>query len=304
MAKTTSTYHIGCWLAERKGKNVLLIDIDPQTNLTFLCASVERWQERKSETGTIADMYKRFLDAKPLNTGQYVWKTPICIRPEQYLPKIDLIPCDIDLIGEDIGSGEIAGAYPSMETLKKNAGQFLQDRSFLARAIDEIKNDYDYILIDCPPNLYLMTQNALFASDYYVITAIPDHLSTIGLNILIKKSKEIGKLVTHAAALTGQERGKYRFAEFGAALFVRVRIGGKRVTNAHENKMDEIMDAFMDAFGEEKCFRTHTTELIGYTEAAENSVPVWHHVSKNAQLARKKQEYPKITNEFMDKFPS
>lgn len=299
VAKTTSTYHIGCWLAERKGKNVLLIDIDPQTNLTFLCASVERWKERKSETGTIADMYKRFLDAKPLNVEQYVWKTPICIRPEQYLSKIDLIPCDIDLIGKDVGSGKIAGADPSMETLKKNAGQFLQDRSFLVQAIGEIKNHYDYILIDCPPNLFLMTQNALLASDYYVITAIPDHLSTIGLNTLIGKTKEIGELITHAAALTGQEKGRYRFAAFGAALFVRVRIGGRRITNAHESIMDEVRGSL----GEEKCFQTNTTELIGYTEAAENSLPVWHHGSKNAHHVTSKQEYPKITDEFMEKFP-
>ena len=300
VAKTTSTYHIGCWLAEGKGKNVLLIDIDPQANLTFLCVSVDRWQERRSETGTIIDMYERFLDTKPLNAERYVWKTPICIQPEQYLPKIDLIPCDIDLIGKDVGSGKITGAYPSMETLKKSAEQFLQDRSFLAQAIDEIKNDYDYILIDCPPNLSLMTQNALLASDYYAITAIPDHLSTIGLNTLIKKSEEIGELVTHAAALTRQERRKYRFAEFGAALFVKVRIGGTRVTNAHEDKMDEVMGML----GKDKCFKTYTTELIGYTEAAENSLPVWHHSSDNARRANEKQEYPKITNEFMDKFPS
>lgn len=300
VAKTTSTYHIGCWLAEGKGKNVLLIDIDPQANLTFLCVSVDRWQERRSETGTIIDMYERFLGAKSLDAERYVWKTPICIQPEQYLPKIDLIPCDIDLIGKDVGSGKITGAYPSMETLKRSAEQFLQDRSFLAQAIGEIENDYDYILIDCPPNLSLMTQNALLASDYYVITAIPDHLSTIGLNTLRGKTEEIDELVTHAAALTRQERGKYRFAEFGAILFVKVRIGGTRITQAHVS----TMAAIKGELGEEKCFQTYTTELIGYTEAAENSIPVWHHGSDNAQRAREKQEYPKITDEFMSKFPS
>ena len=60
VAKTTSTYHIGCWLASSKNKRVLLIDIDPQTNLTFLCASIEKWQKRKSSVGTIATMYRRY----------------------------------------------------------------------------------------------------------------------------------------------------------------------------------------------------------------------------------------------------
>lgn len=59
VAKTTSTYHIGCWLAGQKNKNILLIDIDPQTNLTFLCASIDDWKQRKSKVGTIATMYKR-----------------------------------------------------------------------------------------------------------------------------------------------------------------------------------------------------------------------------------------------------
>lgn len=62
VAKTTSTYHIGCWLAGLKEKKVLLIDIDPQTNLTFLCASIDDWETRKSKVGTIATMYKRYLN--------------------------------------------------------------------------------------------------------------------------------------------------------------------------------------------------------------------------------------------------
>ena len=64
VAKTTSAYHIGCWLAGPREKRVLLIDIDPQTNLTFLCASVEDWQKRKKNPGTILHMYKRYDNAR------------------------------------------------------------------------------------------------------------------------------------------------------------------------------------------------------------------------------------------------
>ena len=153
VAKTTSTYHIGCWLAGLKGKKVLLIDIDPQTNLTFLCASIDDWKTRESKVGTIATMYKRYLNRNPIDVKRYLWETPIRLRDGRRHPRIDLVPCDIDLIGEDIGSGQIAGAYPSMEMLKMNAQQFMRDRDFLAKAIDEVRDKYDYILIDCPPNL-------------------------------------------------------------------------------------------------------------------------------------------------------
>lgn len=295
VAKTTSTYHIGCWLAGLKEKRVLLIDIDPQTNLTFLCASIVDWRRRRERVGTIADMYRRFLDNNPIDVRRYLWREPIRLRDGRRHPKIDLVPCDVELIGEDIGSGQVVGAYPSMEMLRKNAEQFLRDRDFLAKVIDEVSDDYDYILIDCPPNLYLMTQNALCASDHYIVTAIPDHLSTIGLNILIRKVQDIDNLMKNAVVIAGRKEDRNRVAKFGAVLFVRVRIGGSRLTTAHESRMEDIRSNL-------QCFDTHTTELIGYTEAAENSLPVWLHDSDNARRATQKQEYPYIVEELLEKF--
>ena len=294
VAKTTSTYHIGCWLAARKNKRVLLIDIDPQTNLTFLCAPIEKWQKRKSSVGTIATMYKRYRERKPIDTRKYTWKTPIVVLGERH-PRVDLIPCDIDLLGEDVGSGGVAGTYPSLEMLRENTDQFMRDREFLSTAINEVRDNYDYILIDCPPNLYLMTQNALLASDHYVVTAIPDHLSTIGMNILRKKVEDIGQTVKHAAALAGRSDGSSRVAGFGAVLFVRVRIGGSMLTSAHAAKMEEVRD-------QHDCLKTHTTELIGYTEAAESSCPVWFRGTENARRATEKNEYPRIVDELLERF--
>lgn len=292
VAKTTSTYHIGCWLAGFKKKKVLLIDIDPQTNLTFLCASVEDWQRRKSDFGTVATMYKRFRKKKSIEAKRYVWQSPIGER----IPGLDLIPCDIDLIGEDIGGGEVAGVYPSMEMLQKNAKQFIRDRSFLRKVVKELEEKYDYIFIDCPPNLYLMTQNALAVSNRYVVTAIPDHLSTIGLNILINKTDTIRDWMDQASILAGAGNRNNTFAQFGAVLFVRVRTGSGRITIAHKAKMKELRESPLE------CFDTHTTELIGYTEAAANSLPVWLHYTDNAHRAAEKQEYPKIAEEFLERF--
>ena len=182
--------------------------------------------------------------------------------------------------------------------LQINAKQFIRDRHFLREVIRELEGKYDYILIDCPPNLYLMTQNALTASDYYVITAIPDHLSTIGLNILIDKARKIEKLMDTASDLAGYKKADKLFASFGAVLFVRVRIGRSKVTNAHADKMEEVRNSLRA----DECFNTHTTELIGYTEAAENSLPVWLHDTNNAKRAAHNGEYRKITEELLEKF--
>ena len=180
-----------------------------------------------------------------------------------------------------------------MAVLREQACQFVRDRRFLSDAIDEVRDDYDYIIIDCPPNLYLMTQNALLASDYYIVTAIPDHLSTIGLTTLKGKVDRMNEMMTNAANLAGLKKRGY--AEFGAVLFVRVRIGGQVLTTAHADKMEEVRSMV-------KCFDSHTTELIGYTEAAANSLPVWLHDSDNARRARDKQEYPKVVEQLLEEF--
>ena len=295
VAKTTSAYHIGCWLAGLKEKRVLLIDIDPQTNLTFLCASVEDWQKRKRNPGTILHMYKKYVDGKPIDAKRYIWREPIRLRDGRRHPRVDLIPCDIDLIGEDVATGSIVGSYPGMAKLKEQAVNVLRDRQFLRRVIGEVGSDYDYVIIDCPPNLYLMTQNALLASDYYIVTAIPDHLSTIGLHTLHGKVRDMDRMLKSAATLAG--RGEAGYAELGGILFVRVRIGGQVTTNAHADKMAEVRSDL-----EDKCFDTHTTELIGYTEAAANSLPVWLHDSDNARRAAEKQQYPRVVDELLARF--
>ncbi len=295
VAKTTSTYHVGCWLAYRKRQWVLLIDIDPQTNLTFLCAPVRKWEKRRRNIGTIATLYRRYIDQKPLDVKRYVWRQPIRLPDGDRHPRLDLIPCDVNLIGEDLGIGSLTGDFDSMKMLKKSASAFVRDRTFLARVIREVSDDYDYVLIDCPPNLYLMTHNALVASDHYIVTAIPDHLSTIGLSILGRKVDEIGATVEKAATLAGMSPDGCAVAKFGAILFVRVRIGGDMVTNAHADTMDNIRSRL-------RCFQTHTTELIGYTEAAANSVPVWFHQSDNARRARAKMEYPSVVDEMLEMF--
>jgi chromosome partitioning protein len=298
VGKTTTTYHVGCSLAGHHQKRVLLIDIDPQTNLTFLCAPVEKWQAFKKKPGTIATVYKRYQEKIALDTKRYIWRSPVQVLGGQYrIEGLDLIPCDIDLIGEDLGGGYITGAFPNLESLRKNAQLFLKERGFIRAMIAEVGDQYDYILIDCPPNLYLMTQNALAASDYYVVTAIPDHLSTIGLSILHQKVERIGKLIDSAHTFAGRKTS-LSVAKLGGVVFVKVRLGGSRLTAVHESKMGEVRVML----GPNKCFKRFTTELIGYSEAAEASVPIWALDSDNARRAADKDEYQSITREFMKRF--
>lgn len=297
VGKTTTAYHVACSLAQHYGQRVLLIDIDPQTNLTFLCVDIDQWQKRKRNTGTIRDLYRRYVNRQPLDVRRYIWNSPVTVR-RYPIRSLDLIPCDIDLLGEDLGGGQPVGTFPTFEALQQNAKQYVRELSFLKAVIAETEDKYHWVIIDCPPNLYLMTQNALHASDYYVVTAIPDHLSTIGLNILIDKVTKIGQTISSACTFTGEDFQR-AIAELGAIVFVKVRIGGSLITTTHADTISRVSSQQPKTMG--SVVRTYTTELIGYSEAAENQVPVWEHSSDNARRAAEKNEYPDITDELVQR---
>ena len=300
VGKTTTAYHVSCSLAQHYRKKVLMIDIDPQTNLTFLCASIEQWERRKQSIGTIKNLYGQFIQGRALDVRRAIWNDTVVIGRHP-ISGLDLIPCDIELLGEDLSrDGQIVGTFPTMQALRQNAQLYLKERSFLAKVIENVSDRYDWVVIDCPPNLYLMTQNALHASDYYVVTAIPDHLSTIGLNILTRKIREIGEGISAAQPLAGSS-GEHTVADLGAIVFVKVRMGGSMITNTHETTMSSI--ALRD-FAQGKVVSKYTTELIGYSEAAENRVPVWEHNSDNARRVARNNEYPEITRQLIARLGS
>ena len=292
VGKTTSAYHIACSLAQHHKQRVLMIDIDPQTNLTFLCAEISQWQRRKRTVGTIKNLYEHYVNRSTLDVQRFIWNDAVTIG-RYPISGLDLLPCDIDLLGEDLSSGQIASAFPTIEAAQKNAQQYLRERSFLRQTVDSVHDRYDWIVIDCPPNLYLMSENALHASDYYVVTAIPDHLSTVGLNILTNKIRGMGERIARAQVLAGAGNAR-SVAELGAIVFVKVRSGGSMIVNTHQDTMLRIESDFPG-----KVISKYTTELIGYSEAALDRMPVWELNSTNARRAARENQYPEITRQLV-----
>ena len=104
LGKTTTTYHIGCALALFHEKKVLLIDVDPQTNLTFLCAIPERWKKFKEDNGTVAKLFHAYLNNRldSFDLGKIIWRFPIRIGTNEVISELELIPSDVELLGVDI----------------------------------------------------------------------------------------------------------------------------------------------------------------------------------------------------------
>jgi len=297
VGKTTSAYHIGCSLAQHYHKRVLLIDIDPQTNLTFLCAEYEEWDQFKAERGTVATLFQQFIARCSMKTRSVIWNTPIRLGNGKSVANLDLIPCDIELLGDELGMDGRGASFPARQPSAWAMEDFMRGRRFLCEALKQVENEYDYILIDCPPNLYLLTQNALLASDAYLVTAIPDHLSTLGIETLQGRIIRINSRMEAAQVFLGRMFGMDSVAALGGIVFVKVRESAQGIVHLFDQKMSEIRREFNG-----KCFPAYTTEMVGYSEASERRLPVWACNTPNARRAAATEQYQNITRIFLERF--
>lgn len=155
VGKTTSTACIGAALALR-GKRVLLVDLDAQQNLTFTLT-----QNEDPETS----IYDTLVKDQPL---------PIVPIREN----LDLVPASLDLARAEI----------DMATMMAREG-------ILKSCLDEQKEKYDYILMDCSPSLGIVTTNALVAADKLYIPLTAEALPLKGLTMLDDIVREVKRRV-------------------------------------------------------------------------------------------------------------
>ncbi|MDD1505936.1 AAA family ATPase, partial [Lysinibacillus sp. CNPSo 3705] len=105
---------------------------------------------------------------------------------------IDLIASHQDLIYTDMDIASFSRPNYQNNLLNKESYKFKFLKNIIENLIESHK--YDYVIIDCPPNLNFITQNALYASDYYIIPTILDKLSTYGILSITNKVKELNKI--------------------------------------------------------------------------------------------------------------
>lgn len=173
----------------------------------------------------------------------------------------------------------------------RDAFFYIEQRHILRKALDRIKDIYDYILIDCPPNLYLVTQNSVFTSDYYMITTIPDHLSTIGISILIKKITDLNAAITQKYRIIGSNAESVILK---GLLFTMIRKSGPNIVSTLKERMQSLRKDYHTL-----CFEQYISLGTGYTEAAASALPVF--LANDSNSIRVASEYKEVTNEFLQK---
>lgn len=151
VAKTTSTYNLAAVKA-LEGKKVLMIDLDPQASLTILCGMMPG-----KEKMSVCELFD--LNTDPYDCGYAVEKSG--------LDNLYIIPSDI-LLAET--EQTLSGKYEREKILKKQLSKF--------------EGEFDYIFIDCPPQLGILTQNALEAANKVVIPSKAEYLSYRGVRAI------------------------------------------------------------------------------------------------------------------------
>jgi chromosome partitioning protein len=179
VGKTTLTANIAAELALR-GQNILLIDLDPQASLTFSFITPQEWLAEFSESKTIKDWFESFENKTLLNLKELIFTPKKINSKSEVKGKLDMIASHLELINIDLELATELGGV----TLKQTKKNFLKVHRRLAEGIKQVKNEYDLIFIDCPPNFNIVTKTAIVASDYLLIPAKADYLSTIGINYL------------------------------------------------------------------------------------------------------------------------
>ncbi|WP_218835622.1 AAA family ATPase [Streptomyces sp. SA15] len=172
VGKTTTTAALAEFLSAEFNKRVLVIDLDPQTNLTTVLIGEQKWENLNDSGYTLATLFRDALrpegESPQFDLGKTLQRN---VSSVDSVRRVDLLPSSLDLI-------DVQDRLASMPS-----GRFYSNNptDLLRKAVRKILDDYDYVLVDCPPNLGIVTLNGLRISDGYIIPTIPDVLSTYGI---------------------------------------------------------------------------------------------------------------------------
>lgn len=242
VGKTTTCVNLSAYLAN-KGYKVLVVDLDPQGNATSGLGFA------KSEIKN--SVYNVMVDDMPIEDA--VVKT--CIDG------MDILPSNIDLAGAEV---ELV---------------YIKDREHvLARVLETARNSYDFITIDCPPSLGLLTINALAGSDTVIIPIQSEYYALEGLSQLMNTIKLVVKHLNPSLKIEG----------------VVLTMSDNRAIISRQ------ISAEIKKFFGKRVFETAIPRNIRLAEAPSHGVPIMLHDTKCSGA----KAYASLTDEFLDRQPA
>lgn len=208
VSKTTSTASIGACMA-RMGKKVLLIDLDGQANLTLYFIP--------NEDEVQASIFDSLVDGAP----------PPPLSVKHIRENLDLVPSSLEM-----ASAEIA------------LTNLLAREQLLSRLLEPVKQNYDYILIDCPPSLGIVTTNAFLAADEIIVPMTPELLPLKGMRMLDSFVSTLQRVKPN------------------------LRLGGVFIARFNHRKLNKVVEQAVKSRYETITMQTRIRENIALAESA------------------------------------
>lgn len=201
VGKTTTSVAIAEFMSAAFSKRVLLIDLDPQTNATVMLIDEDRWKVLNDKKRTLATLFADAL-LEPGQPKNFDLQATLQqqVSAVGTVNRLDLLPSSLDLIDVQDRLGTM------------RSGRFYSDvpTDLLRRAVKPILDEYDFVIIDCPPNLGIITLNGLRISSAYVIPTIPDVLSTYGIPQIVTRVQSFADNIGEEIKPLGVVISKYR----------------------------------------------------------------------------------------------
>ena len=172
VGKTTTAVNLGVCLS-KQGKKVLLVDADAQANLTMSLG----YPRPDDLPISLATIMQDIIDDNPIDVQKGIL---------HHGEGVDLLPSNIELSGLEV---RLINAISRERVLKT--------------CMNEVKKNYDYVLIDCMPSLGMLTINALAAADSVIIPTQPHYLSAKGLELLLRSVSKVRRQINPHLRIDG-----------------------------------------------------------------------------------------------------
>ena len=298
VGKTTLTHHlatgmnnmnlkeIGDYFEISGAPRILLIDADAQCSLSTLCLGEDLFEDKivKKKGKTLNDLIGAFLvdGSQNLDVRDFIIKKSVRADIDKNYSNIDLISSHPDLIFTDMN----IAVYSKPDFKNNLINSAMYKFQMINDIIERVKDDYDLVFIDCPPNLYYVTQNALFASDYYLIPTIPDRLSCYGIPSIYNKVNDLNDLL------------KQNCAGYVETKLIGIVVNCvKEYNNEPKETQATAINILKKNFGN-KVFENYLSAGDGIPKAYELSYPVFQLEKSKVVAAKQCEQIRNIIREF------
>jgi chromosome partitioning protein len=204
VGKTTLTVNLATCLAKNYGKRVLVLDLDSQISATLSLMSPVEFAKRRKQSKTFRYLVDEVVNPSqnPEMTIHDIIESNIC-----NLPNLHLLPGDIDLYDEFVVSEMLHNQTLALGEQDFESVWNRFERILINNVIKPVRDQYDFILLDCAPGYNLMTRSALACSDFYLLPARPEPLSVVGIQLLERRVAQLKDSHEHEAKINIQRLG-------------------------------------------------------------------------------------------------